>query len=74
MCIDYMTMCIDDLYILLYILFDLVASEGGLNDPGRLVQLSLLAVTQSQQGKVSLHPPIGGGIEELRPRGRGGRS
>lgn len=48
----------------------LVLAEGGLDEAGGLVQLSLLRVGQSQLGQVSLHLAVGG-IDELTPVGRG---
>lgn len=48
----------------------LVLAEGGLDEAGGLIQLSLLRVGQSQLGQVSLHLAVGG-IDELTPVGRG---
>lgn len=49
----------------------LVLAEGGLDEAGGLIQLSLLRVGQGQLGQVSLHLAVGG-IDELGPVGRGG--
>lgn len=48
----------------------LVLAEGGLDEAGGLVQLSLLRVGQGQLGQVSLHLAVGG-VDELGPVGRG---
>lgn len=48
----------------------LVLAEGGLDEAGGLVQLSLLWVGQSQLGQVSLHLAVGG-VDKLTPVGRG---
>lgn len=52
----------------------LVSPEGGLDEPGRFVELPLLVVGQRELRKLVLHLLAGRRAQELRPVGCGGQA